>query len=151
MAFSIALKESVLQNENFRDVVFSVPPMNKEIKYIDQNGILQAHQKKIRCGLQLVFMSLKKGETIEEEIHVSSDQFIRVESGKILVTVEENKKLGSFPLQVGDIIILQDQSIIIPKYTPHSIIALEDTKLYTIYGSNEHRPGDKEPSQFVDS
>lgn len=81
--------------------------------------------------LQLVIMSIPVGGDIGMEIH-KIDQFIRVEKGNaksVLDGVERD-------LVDGDVVI-------IPAGTEHNIInsGNEDLKLYTVYGSPNHKKG----------
>ena len=79
---------------------------------------------------QLVLMSLKPGVEIGNEIH-GLDQFIRVESGKAKVILNN----GESEHEMTD-----DWAVIIPAGTYHNIINTGDTelKLYTLYSPPEH-------------
>ena len=79
---------------------------------------------------QLVLMSLKPGVEIGNEIH-GLDQFIRVESGKAKVILNN----GESEHEMTD-----DWAVIIPAGTFHNIINTGDTelKLYTLYSPPEH-------------
>ena len=79
---------------------------------------------------QLVLMSLKPGVEIGNEIH-GLDQFIRVESGKAKVVLNN----GESEHEMTD-----DWAVIIPAGTYHNIINTGDTelKLYTLYSPPEH-------------
>ena len=79
---------------------------------------------------QLVLMSLKPGVEIGNEIH-GLDQFIRVESGKAKVVLNN----GESEHEMTD-----DWAVIIPAGTFHNIINTGDTelKLYTLYSPPEH-------------
>jgi len=80
---------------------------------------------------QLVVMSVNT--EIGEEIHKTTSQFIRIEQGKGIAYIGNNK----YYLKEGD-------AIIIPKNTIHNVINTGETplKLYTIY-SPAHHPKNK--------
>ena len=82
---------------------------------------------------QLVVMALKPGEEIGMEVHETHDQFIRIEQGEALVS------LDGVETAVKD-----DDAIVIPAGTQHNVTnTSEDTdlKLYTIYTPPEHPDG----------
>ena len=88
--------------------------------------------------LQLVVMSLKPGEDIGLETHTKSDQFIRVESGT-----------GQFHIN-GQVHECRDgSSIVIPQGSQHNVVntGKDDMKIYTIYSSQEHKPGVKQKTK----
>ena len=105
----INLEKDTLENKNYRKVIYTNPG-----------------------GMQLVLMSLKAGEDIGLEVHHDIDQFIRVESGKGLAIINNEK----YDLSDG-------YSIMIPKGSNHNIInnGNTDLKLYTIYSPSEHLHG----------
>jgi mannose-6-phosphate isomerase-like protein (cupin superfamily) len=82
--------------------------------------------------MQLVLMSLRKGEEIGEEVHDDRDQFFRVEKGKgeIVIDGERHK-------------IRRDDAIVVPAGARHNVINTGDKslKLYTLYGPPEHKDG----------
>ena len=82
--------------------------------------------------IQLVVMSLKKGDEIPEEVHDDIDQFIRVEKGSAFARIDE----AEFNLSDDDVII-------IPSGTKHYVKNTSDgdLKLYTIYTPAEHEAG----------
>jgi mannose-6-phosphate isomerase-like protein (cupin superfamily) len=82
--------------------------------------------------MQLVVMSLKPEEEIPEEVHQDIEQFIRIERGKALVIIDNEK----FELKDDDIVI-------IPSDTKHYVknISEEDLKIYSIYTPAEHEDG----------
>jgi quercetin dioxygenase-like cupin family protein len=80
--------------------------------------------------MQLVLMSLFAGQEIGEEVHPDSDQFIRVERGNVVVSLNDSE----YELQDGE-------AIIVPRGTSHNVVALADTKLYTIYSPATHPDG----------
>ena len=81
--------------------------------------------------LQLVLMSLDPGQEIGEEVHPSTDQFIRVESGQGVCI------LGNERFAVAD-----GSAVVIPMGMKHNLInnadAEESMKLYVIYSKPEH-------------
>jgi len=80
---------------------------------------------------QLVLMSIKPGGDIGEEIH-ELDQFIRIESGKAKVI------LDNIEHDIED-----DYAVVIPAGTKHNVIntGQTDVKLYSIYSPPEHQDG----------
>jgi mannose-6-phosphate isomerase-like protein (cupin superfamily) len=139
MFYDIALEKETLENQSYRRVIFSVPPI--KAKY---DGAV-AHPS----GMQLVLMSLKQFEQVDMEIHEKSDQFVRVEKGKLKVVVFGPSRAMDGAIGSGDVILGDGDAIIIPKYTVHTLIALEETKLYTLYSSNEHAPSEEEVVKTV--
>jgi mannose-6-phosphate isomerase-like protein (cupin superfamily) len=82
---------------------------------------------------QLVVMALKPGEDIGMEVHVGTDQFIRVEAGEGQAILDGKE----YPLADGS-------AIVIPAGTQHNVINTsrsEVMKLYTIYTPPEHPVG----------
>ena len=80
---------------------------------------------------QLVVMSLLPNEEIGLEVHPTTDQFFRVESGegKVVMNSEEN-------------LIKDGMAIVVPAGTQHNVIntsAVNPLKLYTIYSPGQHR------------
>src|SRR5262245_8283595 len=82
--------------------------------------------------LQLVLMALGPGEEIGEEIHPSTDQFVRVEEGKGVVSIDGQ-----------DTRIESDMAILIPAGTRHTIrnTGKKPLQLYTLYAPPEHPEG----------
>ena len=101
------IEELSLKNENFRKVL-----------YTDK-----------KC--QLVLMSLRGKEEIGEEVH-DVDQFIRVEAGKGVATLNNHSQ------DIGDGMV-----VIVPAGITHNIINTsdEEMKLYTLYMPPHHRDG----------
>ncbi|MDP2631687.1 MAG: cupin domain-containing protein [Candidatus Uhrbacteria bacterium] len=62
--FNINIEEKTLQNENYREVLFTGPQS------------------------QLVVMALKPGEEIGMEVHADHDQFIRIEAGQGIAVID---------------------------------------------------------------
>ena len=82
--------------------------------------------------MQLVLMSLRKGEEIGEEVHDDRDQFFRVEKGKGEVVIDGERHK-----------IRRDDAIVVPAGARHNVINTGDKslKLYTLYGPPEHKDG----------
>lgn len=104
------LKTETLANDSYRRVVHTVPGK-----------------------MQLVLMSLLPSESIPNELHEHTVQFISVEQGTALVTIDESHV---HRLDAGD-------SIIVPPKTLHKVTNATVTnngilKLYTIYTPPEH-------------
>ena len=88
---------------------------------------------------QLVLMSLKPGVEIGNEIH-GLDQFIRVESGKAKIILNN----GESEHEMTD-----NWAVIIPAGTFHNIINTGDTelKLYTLYSPPDHLKDTVQPTK----
>ena len=82
--------------------------------------------------VQLVVMSIRKGDEIGEEVHEDRDQFFRVESGKGAVVIDDE----TTKIRAGD-------GIIVPAGAKHNVIntGKKRLKLYTLYGPPEHKDG----------
>ena len=82
--------------------------------------------------VQLVLMSIRKGDEIGEEVHEDRDQFFRVESGKGAVVIDDE----TTKIRAGD-------GIIVPAGAKHNVIntGKKRLKLYTLYGPPEHKDG----------
>lgn len=100
---SFDLENKTIKNKYYRKVIQTTPQM------------------------QLVLMHLLETEDIPSETHRGKTQFIRVEKGKISVTLENSK-----------ITLSDGESIIIPPNTKHYVKCIEDCHLYTIYSPPEH-------------
>ena len=84
-------------------------------------------------NLQLVYMTLQPLEEIGLEVHPTTTQFIRVESGFGTALIARQ----SYPLFPGAVVI-------VPPNTYHNIIntsTITLLQLYTIYSPPEHPPG----------
>lgn len=105
MAFRVNIEKATLRNKNYRKVIHTTN------------------------HIQLVLMTLKRGEEIGMERHSNLAQFIRVEAGSAKAIVARNV----YRLKDGD-------AIIIPARTMHNIINTGNTdlKLYTVYTSPIH-------------
>ena len=82
--------------------------------------------------MQLVLMTLQRGEEIGLETHSHGDQFIRVEAGTGRATLNGN----AYPLQPGTVVV-------IPAGVAHNVINTGSSPLqmYFLYSPPEHRPG----------
>lgn len=83
--------------------------------------------------LQLVLMSLRPQEDIGVEVHETTDQFFRFESGegKVIINSEEHR-------------VSDDMVVIVPAGAQHNIINVSETselKFYTIYAPPHHKDG----------
>ena len=85
--------------------------------------------------LQLTLMSLNVGEDIGLEMHPDGDQFIRVEEGRGLVEMGDERNNLDFQRNVYD-----DYIIIIPAGKWHNLTNTGNIplKLYSIYAPPEH-------------
>jgi mannose-6-phosphate isomerase-like protein (cupin superfamily) len=105
-SFSGNIDKLTMENENFRKVI---------------------HTAK---NIQLVLMSLKPGEDIGEEVHETTDQFLRVEggTGQVVINGEKTK-------------INEDDAVIIPAGATHNVINTGKALLqfYTLYSPPEHK------------
>lgn len=116
------LETETLANESYRRVVHTVPGK-----------------------MQLVLMSLLPSESIPNETHDDTAQFIRIEQGTALVTIDDRQV---HRLDAGD-------SIMVPPKTLHQVTNATVTsngvlKLYTIYTPPEHpvrRHQDRQPKK----
>jgi len=88
--------------------------------------------------LQLVLMSIRKGDDIGEEVHQDRDQFFRVERGKGEVVIDDQRQ----KIRPGD-------AVIVPAGAKHNVIntGKKSLKLYTLYGPPEHKDGIVEHSK----
>lgn len=80
--------------------------------------------------IQLVLMSLQPGEDIGKEVHEHIDQFIRIESGSGIAFINGTETA-----------LVADDAVVIPAGAEHNITNTGDSvmKLYTVYGSPEHK------------
>ena len=83
-------------------------------------------------NLQLVLMTLQRGEEIGEETHTDRDQFFRFEQGSGAVDIDgvENR-------------VEEDFAVIVPAGARHNVRNTGNgpLRLYTIYGPPEHIDG----------
>lgn len=83
--------------------------------------------------LQLVLMSIPPQGEIGTEVHTTTDQFLRIESGTGVVIMQGEEQ------EVHD-----GTAIIVPAGTEHNVrntSQTEDLKLYTLYGPPHHKDG----------
>jgi mannose-6-phosphate isomerase-like protein (cupin superfamily) len=85
--------------------------------------------------MQMTLMSLAPGEEIGLEKHPEIDQFLRIESGKGIVVMGDEKENLTFREEVED-----DFAIFIPAGKFHNVINTGDEplKIYSIYTPPEH-------------
>lgn len=109
---SINLEQKTINNPNFRKVIQTTKNM------------------------QLVLMSLEPNEDIGMEMHKTTDQFIRVESGSGVAIFADSKGTTKHRYKLSD-----GFSIMIPKGTYHNIknTGNDELKLYTIYSPPNHK------------
>jgi len=83
-------------------------------------------------NLQLVLMTLGRGEEIGEEVHDDRDQFFRLEAGEGEVWIDGNRS------EVKD-----DDAIVVPAGARHNVVNTGSAvlRLYTLYAPPEHRDG----------
>lgn len=81
-------------------------------------------------NLQLVLMSLRRGEEIGSEIHENTDQFFRIESGKGRIEIDGKAQ----QVQSG-------AGIIVPAGAQHNLIntGKKQMRIYTIYSPPHHQ------------
>jgi mannose-6-phosphate isomerase-like protein (cupin superfamily) len=82
--------------------------------------------------IQLVLMSLAPGEEIGEEVHEDGDQFVRIEEGHGVVTIDARESE-----------ITDRNGIVIPSGARHNIRNAGDKnlRLYTLHAPPHHRDG----------
>jgi mannose-6-phosphate isomerase-like protein (cupin superfamily) len=102
------IEKETLENENYRKVLYT------------------------SAQSQLVVMALQPGEEIGMEVHDDISQFIRIEQGSGVAS------LDGVETQVED-----DFAIVVPGGAAHNVTNTGDTvmKLYTIYSPPEHKDG----------
>ncbi len=83
--------------------------------------------------MQLVLMSLKKGQDIGNEVH-GLDQFIRIEEGTAKAVLNNGET--TYDMATDDVVV-------VPAGTYHNIINTGEgeLKLYTVYAPPDHRDG----------
>jgi mannose-6-phosphate isomerase-like protein (cupin superfamily) len=107
--FNSNIEKDTLKNKNFRKVLYTSKHM------------------------QLVLMSLKPGEEIGLETHLTIDQFFRFESGQGKCIIDRNE----YKVENGDVII-------VPAGSKHNVIntdSKKELKMYTIYTPPNHKDG----------
>lgn len=82
--------------------------------------------------LQLVVMSLQVGEEIGVETHATTDQFFRIEVGKL-----------KFSVNGEETVVEEDGVFVVPAGSEHNVINVGEkiAKLYTIYAPPNHPDG----------
>ncbi len=105
--YVLNIEKETLENENYRKVLYTAK------------------------NSQLVLMSILSGDEIGEEVH-ELDQFIRFESGRGLVLINDNEYN-----------VEGDWAVVIPAGCKHNVIntGSEPLKLYSIYSPAEHKDG----------
>ncbi len=88
--------------------------------------------------LQLTLMSINVGDEIGLELHTDLDQFIRIEKGRGVVMMGDNRDRLDFKARVYD-----DDAIFIPAGKWHNLIntGRSPLKLYSIYAPPQHPHG----------
>jgi mannose-6-phosphate isomerase-like protein (cupin superfamily) len=107
--YSINLEEKTLAGNNFREVLYTTPRS------------------------QLVIMTLQPGEEIGLEKDEGHDQFIRVEAGRGVAILDDERH------DLADGV-----AVVIPAGTEHNVVNTSDTepmRLYTLYTPPEHPDG----------
>ena len=105
----IPIASKTVQNDYFRQVLFTA------------------------TNLQLVVMSLNPSEDIGRETHPGVDQFLRIESGEVMVFLNGQEQVA----KTGD-------CIIVPAGVEHNVInrsTQQKAKIYTLYSPPHHRDG----------
>jgi mannose-6-phosphate isomerase-like protein (cupin superfamily) len=84
---------------------------------------------------QVTLMSINVGDDIGLEVHPTTDQFIRIEQGKGLVQMGDNKDNLDFQKMAYD-----DYAIMIPAGKWHNVTNMGNVplKVYVIYAPPEH-------------
>lgn len=104
-------------------------------KNIEKDTLSNNYYRKVEYSvdgkMQLVLMSIPPKQDIHVEIHHDTAQFIRIEKGLGIATIDGNH----YGLSDGT-------AIIIPPHSEHRIENVGNTplKLYTIYSKPEHKP-----------
>jgi mannose-6-phosphate isomerase-like protein (cupin superfamily) len=108
------IEKATLGNEHFREVLFTA------------------------SRLQLTVMSIPPGGEVGLEMHDGLDQFIRIESGRAVVTLGRTEEAPDETHEVGD-----DWVAIVPGGTWHNVVNAGDEplKLYSLYSPPEHPDG----------
>jgi mannose-6-phosphate isomerase-like protein (cupin superfamily) len=101
------IEKATLENENYRKVLYTAK------------------------NSQLVLMTIRPGDEIGEEVH-DLDQFIRLEAGKALVTLDGVEHS-----------LEDDWAVVIPAGTKHNVVNVGDqpVRLYSVYSPPEHKDG----------
>ena len=96
--------------------------------------------------LQLTVMSIPPGEDIGLEVHLDTDQFIRIEEGQGIVQMGPSRRNLNFRQPV-----FNDFAVFVPAGTWHNITNIGRTpmKLYTIYAPPHHPHGTVHPTKAI--
>lgn len=88
--------------------------------------------------LQLTLMSIGVGDEIGLEIHLDTDQFLRIEQGRGIVKMGSSKDNLNFQKRVS-----AGDAILVPAGTWHNVINTGNVplKLYSIYAPPKHPRG----------
>ena len=110
----LSIERDTLKNKKFRKIVKYIPDL-----------------------FELTYMSLKPKEEIGMEIHPTTVQFIRIESGKgkAILRPKNSTRATIHYFKEGD-------AVIIPNNTYHNVINTSKTKhlkLYSIYSRPAHK------------
>ncbi|RJX39833.1 cupin domain-containing protein [Paenibacillus pinisoli] len=94
--------------------------------------------------LQVTVMSIKVGEDIGLEVHPTTDQFIRIEEGKGLVQMGDQRDRLDFQADASE-----GYAIMVPAGKWHNVTNTgnEPLKVYVIYGPPEHPFGKVEETR----
>jgi mannose-6-phosphate isomerase-like protein (cupin superfamily) len=101
------IESEALQNTNFRKVLYTAD------------------------HFQLVLMSLQPQEEIGNEVHITNDQFFRIESGQGKCIVDGH----IYEVEDGDVVV-------VPAGAKHNFVNISKSqflKLYTIYAPPHHK------------
>ncbi len=107
--------------------------MNGYVSNIEKLALANDYFRKVLytdTNSQLVLMSLLSGEEIGEEVHDTSDQFLRVEQGT-----------GTAILNDISHTLTDGSAILVPAGVKHNIVntGADAMKLYTLYTPPHHR------------
>lgn len=88
--------------------------------------------------MQLTLMNINPGEDIGLEIHLDTDQFLRIEEGHGIVQMGNNR--DSLPFQQ---IVFDDDAIFVPAGIWHNVtnVGTMPLKIYSIYAPPHHPKG----------
>lgn len=118
------------------------PNLLMDIRNIEKDTVNNTDYRRVICTTdqtQLVLMSLDVGEDIPVEKHHNTTQFIRIEAGTGIATVDDEKYR-----------LKPNISIIIPANSKHYIkqTGKHPLKLYTLYSPPEHPKNTKQSRQI---
>ena len=112
--YVLDIEQATLDNEAFRDTLWTGPNM------------------------QLTVMTIPAGGEIGAEIHGDHDQFLRLEEGELRAKIGPSED----DLEI-DQVISADWAAFVPAGKWHNFVNESDApaKLYSIYAPAEHKPG----------